>query len=245
MAKATTASSMLVANEQPQQVKQPQKQPQQVQQPQEQPQPVQQPQKPPPPLRRRQEEEQREEEPAVKRHGGSKHSEEDVADEVAVGVRVRRKYHGHGTYNGTVTAVVDGQVAVAFEHEMDGIDFSSGFSCPFFQRACTLTAVVIIKWKNPRQSRKSAPTATPAGPQTRARGAWAVTSRSIPWRHRGGWERQKKGEAGAATCVSCRSSGDIRSQKSSQEETENMTHNMTLVKNDITETPLCRQAPLS
>ena len=40
---------------------------------------------------------------------------------------------------------------------------------PFFQRARTLTAVVIIKWKNPRQSRKSAPTAKPAGPRTRAR----------------------------------------------------------------------------
>lgn len=123
MAKATTASSVPVANEHPQQVKQRQNQLQQVQQPQEQPQQVQQSQKRPPPLRRRQEEEQHEEQPAVKRHGGSKHSEEDVADEVVVGVRVRRKYHGHGTYNGTATAVVDGQVAVAFEHEMDGIDF--------------------------------------------------------------------------------------------------------------------------
>ena len=58
--------------------------------------------------------------------------------------------------------------------------FPSGFFCPFFQRARTLTAVVIIKWKNPRQSRKSATTAKPAGPRTRARGAWAVTSWSIP-----------------------------------------------------------------
>jgi len=62
----------------------------------------------------------------------------------------------------------------------------------------------------------------------------------------GGWERQKRGEAGAAACVPCRSSGDTRSQKSPQEETENMTRNMTLAKkNDIRETPLCRQAPLS
>ena len=58
--------------------------------------------------------------------------------------------------------------------------------------------------------------------------------------------KTKKGGAGAATCVPCRSSGDTRSQKSSQEETENMTHNMTLAKkSDVAETTLRRQAPLS
>lgn len=112
VAKATTASFVRVANEQVQQVK-----------PQEQPQEMQKSQTRSPSLRRRHEEEQHEEQPAVKRHGGSKLSGEDVANEVVVGVRVRRKYHGHGTYNGTATAVVDGQVAVEFEHKMDGIDF--------------------------------------------------------------------------------------------------------------------------
>ena len=49
--------------------------------------------------------------------------------------------------------------------------FPSGFSCPFFQRARTLTAEEIMKWKNPPAKPEERPIGEVGRPRTRARGA--------------------------------------------------------------------------
>ena len=117
-------------------------------------------------------------------------------------------------------------------------------ACPFFLRR----AVVIIKWKNPRQKAGRAPQrrSRPA-PRTRARGALGRGAMSHDATEVGGKDKTW-GKAGAAACVPCRSSssGEHASTKRAQEENTKTHHddsNMTHAKIVISEKPLCVAKP--